>query len=321
MKGRARAAHHSNETSLALFDEASQAAAGQVIGSYSTSFGMGAKLLPPRMRTHIASIYAMVRIADEIVDTYQGADAGDVLDRFEAEVHRAMAGRFSADVIAHAFGLTARATGIDRTLVDPFFASMRMDLTLDRHDAESYARYIYGSAEVIGEMCLAVFLSTPQGPGEVPEDVRHGARQLGSAYQKINFLRDLGADVDSRGRVYFPGLDVTALTDADVAQIVAECRTELAVARGALAALPTRPRGAVLATVLIYEDLIRRIEATDARRLARTRVSVPRLTKITLAASALRTASKPGVAATVPPADGAEARKPTSTKAPGTGHA
>lgn len=294
MKGRARTAHHSNETSLALFDEASQAAAGHVIGAYSTSFGLGARLLPPRMRTHIASIYAMVRIADEIVDTYQGADAGEVLDRFEAEVHRAMAGRFSADVIAHAFGVTARATGIERGLVDPFFASMRMDLTLDRHDADSYERYIYGSAEVIGEMCLAVFVSTANGPGAPTEEIRHGARQLGSAYQKINFLRDVGADADSRGRVYFPGLDVEALTDADVAAIVAECRAELAVARTALGSLPSRPRGAVLATVLIYEDLIRRIEKTPAQRLPHTRISVPKLTKMKLAASALRSASRSG---------------------------
>ncbi|WP_062070572.1 phytoene/squalene synthase family protein [Demequina sediminicola] len=295
MTGSGHRAHHTDETSLALFDSASQAAAAQVIRHYSNSFGLGTRLLPPVTRTHIASIYAMVRIADEIVDTYRGPDTAAVLDAFEVQVHQAMNGRFSADVIAHAFGVTARATGITRELVDPFFASMRMDLTVTEHDAASFDTYVYGSAEVIGEMCLAAFLATGDGPADVPDELRAGARKLGSAYQKINFLRDLGADLETRGRVYFPGLDVTEMSDADVASLVIECRAELAAARATLPGLPLAARRAVLATVMIYEELLERISKVPAQKLVTTRVSVPRLKKLSLAASAMRAAKQESV--------------------------
>ncbi|MDE0572097.1 squalene/phytoene synthase family protein [Demequina sp. B12] len=267
--------HHDNETSLELFDEASQAAAAQVIARYSSSFGMGAKLLPRAMRVHIASVYAMVRVADEVVDTYRGEDAGEVLAGFEAQVHRAMSGRFSPDVIAHAFGVTARAVGIDRSMVDPFFASMRMDLTDTEHDAESFAQYVHGSAEVVGEMCLAVFMNTGRAPQPVPEHVRSGARRLGAAYQKVNFLRDLGSDYEERGRTYFPDVDVPTMTDADVARLTADCRADIAAAKVTLPELPQRPRAAVATTVAIFEDLLARIEATPAQELVATRVRVP----------------------------------------------
>lgn len=287
-----RDVHHTNETSLALYDEASQAAAAQIIRKYSSSFGLGARMLTPAMRTHISSIYAMVRVADEIVDTYQGDDAAEVLADFEASVTRALAGRFCADVIAHAFGVTARQVGIGHELVDPFFASMRMDLTDTTHDDESFARYVHGSAEVIGEMCLAVFLATEEGPAEPSEEVRAGARALGAAYQKINFLRDLGADLESRGRVYFPGLTVESLDDATVAVLAHDCRSDLDRARTTLPALPKRARGAVSATLAIYDDLLTRIEATPASALPHTRVSVPRPVKLALTARAIAASRK-----------------------------
>ncbi len=275
MSAARRAVHHDNETSLALFDEAAAAAAAQVISRYSTSFGLGARLLPRAMRGHIASIYAMVRIADEIVDTYRGDDAGEVLNAFEAQVHRAMDGGFSADVVAHAFGVTARAVGIGRDLTDPFFASMRMDLTRTAHDAASFATYIYGSAEVVGEMCLAVFMNVSTGPATIDESFRAGARRLGAAYQKVNFLRDMAADADERGRTYFPGLSLDTLTDADVAALVTDCRADLAAARITMPRLPHGARRAVQVTADIYDDLLARIESTDARTLATTRVRVP----------------------------------------------
>lgn len=270
-----RAVHHDNETSLALFDEAAQAAAAQVISRYSTSFGLGARLLPRAMRGHIAAIYAMVRVADEIVDTYRGADTSEVLDGFEAQVLRAMEGRFSPDVVAHAFGVTARTVGIGRELTDPFFTSMRMDITRTTHDEASFAAYVHGSAEVVGEMCLAVFLNIATGPRPLPDDLRAGARRLGAAYQKVNFLRDLGSDADERGRTYFPGVTLESLDDATVAALVADCRADLAAARVTMVRLPAGARRAVEVTADVYDELLDRIAATDASVLARTRVRVP----------------------------------------------
>ncbi|MFV0287665.1 MAG: phytoene/squalene synthase family protein [Demequina sp.] len=279
MRGKGAAGHHDDDTSLALFDRAAAAASAQVIAHYSTSFGLGARLLPRHMRGHIANIYAMVRVADEIVDTYRGDDAAEVLDRFEAEVRRAMSGRFSADVVAHAFGATATSVGISRAMVDPFFASMRMDLTVTDHDEASFAAYVYGSAEVIGEMCLAVFMNAGRGPAPLDPELAAGARRLGAAYQKVNFLRDLGADAETRGRSYFPGIDPARLTDSQVATLVDDCRADIAAARATVDGLPRRARSSVATTVDIYEDLLDRIAATPASALAGGRVRVPGLTK------------------------------------------
>lgn len=272
------------DTSLELYDKAAQAAAAQVIARYSTSFGVGARLLPRAMRRHIESVYAMVRVGDEIVDTYMGADADALLDGFEAEVHRAMNGRFSTNLVAHAFGATAREVGIDRTMVDPFFASMRMDLERTEHDQASFERYVFGSAEVVGEMCLAVFVNTGAGARPLDEDLRAGARRLGAAYQKVNFLRDLGADSDRLGRSYFPGITAATLTDQQLAGLVADCRSDIEAARATLPGLPRRARIAVGTTVDIYERLLAQIETTPASALVATRVRVGDPTKIALAA-------------------------------------
>ncbi|WP_084039044.1 phytoene/squalene synthase family protein [Demequina sp. NBRC 110053] len=269
---------------LELYDRAARAAAADVLGAYSTSFTLGARLLPRRQRQHVECVYGMVRVADEIADTYGGPDAGTLLDGFESEVHAAMGGAFSTNLIAHAFGMTARAVGIDRELVDPFFASMRMDLERTEHDQASLARYIHGSAEVVGEMCLAVFVNTDEGPRPVDPELREGARRLGAAYQKVNFLRDLGADSRSLGRSYFPGVTAENLDDEQLAALVAECRRDLDAARGPMAALPRRAQVAVRTTLDIYERLLERIAATPARSLGDRRIRVPNQTKLVLAA-------------------------------------
>ncbi|MDN4480538.1 phytoene/squalene synthase family protein [Demequina muriae] len=268
---------------MALYDEAAQAAAAQVIARYSTSFGMGARMLSATQRRHIESVYAMVRVADEIVDTYQGADAGELLDGFEAEVWRAMTSGYSTNLVAHAFGATASAVGITREQTDPFFASMRMDLDRAVHDEESFATYIFGSAEVVGEMCLAVFANSGSGPRPLDADMRTGARRLGAAYQKVNFLRDLGADEDRLGRSYFPGLTSSTLTDAGVAALVADCRADVAAAEACLTGLPRRSAAAVRTTIDIYARLLDEIESTPAQSLAGARVRVANGTKLYLA--------------------------------------
>lgn len=270
--------------SLALYDATARDAAARVIARYSTSFGLGTRLLGRAMRAHIEAIYAMVRVADEVVDTYRGDDAAAQLERFVAEVHGAMDGGFSTDLVAHAFGLTAREVGITREQTEPFFASMRMDLTRTVHTRDSLAAYIFGSAEVVGEMCLAVFVNTGRGPRPLDPDVRAGARRLGAAYQKVNFLRDLASDTSDLGRSYFPGVTAATLTDATLATLVADCRADIRAAEATLPALPRRARVAVGTTIDIYARLLRQIEATPARELVRRRVRVADPIKAALAA-------------------------------------
>ncbi len=289
MRGRQRRTHHDNLTSLGLYDSTAIAASHVVIGRYSNSFGAGARLLAPATRTHIASIYAMVRVADEIVDTYRGDDARAILDGFEREVHGAMAGGFSANVVAHAFALTSRACGIGTDLTEPFFASMRMDLDVTEHTQASFDRYVYGSAEVIGEMCLDAFVaSEPRADGSpcpAPDaSIREGARRLGAAYQKINFLRDLAMDDGTLGRSYFPGVTAATLDDATLARLVDDPRADIHAAQACLPALPRRSRIAVATTIDIYTRLLRRIAATPAARLCTTRVRVPDAVKLAIVA-------------------------------------
>ncbi len=274
---------HAPDTDLALYDRTAHDAAAQVIARYSTSFGLGTRLLPRAMRRHIENVYAMVRVADEIVDTYRGPDAGDLLDSFESEVNAAVTRGFSTNLVAHAFGRTAAAVGIGHAQTDPFFASMRMDLERTEHTEESFARYVYGSAEVVGEMCLAVFLNTGRGPRPLPTETAEGARRLGAAYQKVNFLRDLGADEDALGRSYFPGVSAGALDDATLARLVADCRDDVVAAERCLPSLPRRARVAVGTTIDIYVELLDRIESTPAHELSLRRVRVPDSAKAVLA--------------------------------------
>ncbi len=274
---------HDNATSLALYDETARDAAAQVIARYSTSFGLGARLLDRRTRTHITSIYAMVRVADEIVDTYRGDDAREQLDRFERDVHAAMDGTFSTNLVAHAFGLTARAVGIERDQTEPFFCSMRTDLDTCDHTQASFDRYVFGSAEVVGEMCLAAFLATPEGPATIDDDTREGARRLGAAYQKINFLRDLADDTSALGRSYFPGVTAATLDDAKLRELVDDARIDINAAEACLPALPSRARVAVQTTIDIYRRLLTKIAHTPAERLVSTRVRVANPVKVAYA--------------------------------------
>jgi phytoene/squalene synthetase len=272
----ARAAGH------ALYDRTAARASRAVLAGYSTSFGLGTRLLGPRARRDIEAVYALVRIADEVVDTRGGDDAGAMLDELEAQTARAMAAGFSTNLVVHAFARTAQRVGIGPEQVDPFFASMRADLTVRVHDRDSYERYVYGSAEVVGLMCLQVFLNAdrlPREPVRRPDaETVEGARALGAAFQKINFLRDLGADSGELGRSYFPGVGPDGPTDAQLAAILDEIGDDLARARAALPRLPRRARTAVTATLALYDRLLEDLAATPPERVlaTRVRVSTPR---------------------------------------------
>lgn len=298
--------------SAALYDRTAARASRAVLAGYSTSFGLGTRLLGPRARHDIEAVYALVRIADEVVDTRGGADAGALLDELEAQTGRALESGWSTNLVVHAFARTARRVGIGHAEVDPFFASMRADLTVRVHDRASYERYVYGSAEVVGLMCLQVFLNADRRPGDPvrrPDDATvDGARALGAAFQKINFLRDLGADAGELGRCYFPGVASTGPTDAQLTEILAEIGDDLARARAALPRLPRRARAAVAATLALYDRLLAELAATPPEQVlaSRVRVSTPRKVAVlvrTLAAQAADAVPRRGGAA----ADGAGA--------------
>ncbi len=291
MSDAARPRDADNHTSMELYGVAAHEAAAVMLRRYSSSFTAGARLLGDPQRAMIEDIYGLVRLADEIVDTYRGDDAGELLDALEADTYASLARGYSTNVIVHAFADTASATGIGRDQVEPFFASMRMDLRQTVHDQESFERYVFGSAEVVGEMCLLVFLS---GSGRSPSGrAITGARRLGSAYQKVNFLRDLATDSEELGRTYFPGVTAESLDDDALAELVADCAADLDAARACLDELPRRPRTAVLASIEIYGALLRKIARTPAPQLLRARIRVSGLRKVILtgkavAASAVR---------------------------------
>jgi 15-cis-phytoene synthase len=252
-------------TGMALYDETAARASRVVLTGYSTSFALGTKLLGSRARRGIESVYALVRIADEIVDTHRGPDAGELLDELEVTTARALETGFSTNLAVHAFARTARRVGIGHSEIDPFFASMRMDLTVLVHDRDSYEKYVFGSAEVIGLMCLAVFLDAahPGGrPARPDARLRAGAQALGAAFQKVNFLRDLGADYHGLGRSYFPGITPESLDQRGVDEILAEIARDLATARAALPGLPRRARWAVASALGLYDRLVSELAQT-----------------------------------------------------------
>ena len=278
---------------LRRYDRMAVAAAHRVIATYSTSFSLATRLLSPRVRSDIRSLYAMVRIADEIVDgTFQAGGGSDdecrtLLDAYEQAVLSAPHQRCHVDPVLHAYALAARRCDFDPDHIRAFFASMRRDLTQDTHDQDSFDEYVYGSAEVIGLLCLQVFLADHPVTDEQRARLEAGARSLGSAFQKVNFLRDLSEDAGVLGRSYFPEVDVTSLTEEDKARLVSEIRRELADAESVIPLLPGAARAGVLAAADLFAELTDRIEATPAPVLLRSRISVPQHTKAVILAKAV----------------------------------
>lgn len=276
------------------YDAVAVETAAVVIRRYSTSFGLAARLLGPAVRQDVRNIYALVRIADEIVDG-AASDAGlddasitRTLDELEQETERAMAIGYSANLVVHAFSLAARRGGIGVDLTRPFFASMRADITDVEHTQESFDAYVYGSAEVVGLMCLKVFLAGERRtPGQVAQ-LEEGARRLGAAFQKVNFLRDLAADFAGLGRSYFPGIRVDAFSEADKVRLLDDIDADLAASARTVPALPTSSRRAVVLAHELFAELSRRIRATPASELVTTRVRVPNPVKAQIAVRAAR---------------------------------
>lgn len=280
---------------LDRFTRTAEIAATDVIRTYSTSFGLASRLLGRRHRQHVRNIYAMVRIADEIVDGVaaeaglDGSAQSAALDAYIAETHRAMRLGYSSDLVLHAFARTARESGIGEDLTQPFFDSMRADIAGDAgftaHDSASHERYVYGSAQVVGLMCLRVFLRDEHRTDIEHSTLDHGARQLGSAFQNVNFLRDLADDTDRLHRGYLGGS--ARLTDADRDAWVRTIHGELDDAAAAIPLLPRDARAAVRSAHALFSALTQRVATTPADELYRRRVRVPDPLKAALAGRAV----------------------------------
>lgn len=277
-----------------LYDALSDRVAADVIRRYSTSFTLASRLLSPPVRTDVVNLYAVVRIADEIVDG--AADAAgeppervhDLLDSYEDAVLGAAERPFHTDPVLHAWAGTARRCRLDPDHMRAFFASMRSDLDPVVHDEESLAVYIHGSAEVIGLMCLDIFLTHDRWTRSAAELrwLREGASALGSAFQKINFLRDLGTDTTRLHRSYL-GTD----PNAGFARLLDDCVVELDTGAARIPALPRGARTGVAAATGLYRELTRRLREMPLNELTGpdpVRVSVPRTTKTLLAVKALK---------------------------------
>lgn len=276
-----------------LYDHVAEETASVVIRRYSTSFGLASRLLAPSIRRHVENIYALVRVADEVVDG-GAADAGldplataRVLNDFERDTEAALDSGYSTNLVIHAFARTARATGFSRELTQPFFASMRMDLVQTEHDSDSFETYVYGSAEVVGLMCLCTFLQGMQVSPTELERFEHGARKLGAAFQKVNFLRDLSADFETLGRSYFPDVSVESFSEADKIRLLDDIDSDLRESAAVVPLLPAGSRRAVALAQGLFTELSERLRATPAERLVRTRVRVPNSVKLRIAAGAL----------------------------------
>ncbi len=269
-----------------LYDLTAARTSRVVLAAYSTSFGLGARLLDAPTRDGIDAVYGLVRIADEVVDTRRGDGAADLLDELEAETARALDRGWSTNLVVHSFARRARC-GFGHDEVDPFFASMRTDLTVRVHDRESYERYVYGSAEVVGLMCLAVFLNARRRPGEplrVPDPVLVGApARSARRSRRSTSCATCAPTTTSSGARTCPASSPAACAAGTSRRSAAEVEGDLAAARAALPGLPVRPRIAVAATVAVYERLLARLAATPPEDILRARVRIPDTMKVALA--------------------------------------
>lgn len=255
-----------------LFDELSQQCSSFTTKKYSTSFSLATKILDKSIRGPIYNIYGFVRFADEIVDSFHDYDQEVLLDRFEAETWLSIEEGISLNPILNSFQAVVRRYGIDKELIEAFFASMRSDLSVSEYEQESYETYIYGSAEVVGLMCLRVF--TYDAP-ESYDSLVEPARRLGAAFQKINFLRDLAQDYNELNRQYFPKIDFAKFNQLDKLMIEHEIEEDFKAALPGVKALPKKARLGVLLAYRYYYSLFQKIRETPAQQVIHSRIRIP----------------------------------------------
>ncbi len=250
---------------------------------YSTSFGSASRLYDSSIRPHIFNIYGWVRVADEIVDTYKGDDAREVLDNFKKDTYRALETGFSTNPIIHSFVATAKQYKFGSELIDPFLSSMEMDITPPvKYTRALYDKYIYGSAQVVGLMCLRVFTD---GNESTYAHLKPGAEALGAAFQKVNFLRDFAEDTRTLGRSYFPEVKNNILDDATKDKIVLDIKHDFSHSIPALHQLPKNSKTAVTVATRYYFALLIKLDETPASIISTSRVRITDLKKAQILAS------------------------------------
>lgn len=265
-----------------LFDELSYKVSKVVTEKYSTSFSLGILALKPSIRPSIYAVYGYVRLADEIVDSFHDYDKALLLERFKTQTWSALEEGISLNPILQSFQETVHKFAIDKTLIEQFLHSMEMDLQQMDYNSDLYKEYILGSAEVVGLMCLQVFT---EGNKEAYETLKPYAMKLGSAFQKVNFLRDLKEDYDVLGRTYFPNIDMRVFNNQIKSQIEHEIEVEFKEALVGIKKLPSSSKFGVYLAYKYYLSLFKKIRNTPAEKIMNQRVRIPNGQKLSLAMS------------------------------------
>ncbi|MEJ2585063.1 MAG: phytoene/squalene synthase family protein [Robiginitalea sp.] len=266
----------------ALFDSISARCSKLVTNRYSTSFSLATKMLAGSIRQDIYNIYGFVRFADEIVDSFHEYDKKELLDRFEDDLEHALTNHISLNPILNSFQETYHRYAIPHHLVASFLKSMRMDLSKKVYKTEAeYREYIYGSADVVGLMCLCVFV---KGDRDKYEQLKEPAMALGSAFQKVNFLRDLKADYDGLERTYFPNTNLLELDEVSKSQIVAEIEEDFRKGYQGILKLPSESKFGVYMAYRYYSKLLNKLRRLPSVEIKNSRVRVPNYEKVGLLA-------------------------------------
>ncbi|MBN1300706.1 MAG: phytoene/squalene synthase family protein [Melioribacteraceae bacterium] len=263
-----------------LYDSVSYKMSKQLTQSYSTSFSFGIKAFTPEYRDPIYAIYGFVRIADEIVDTFHGFDKKDLLDKFRRDTYDAIDNGISTNPVLHSFQKVVKDYGINREYIGAFLDSMEMDLSNSTYKREKYDNYIYGSAEVVGLMCLKVFVK--EDPSKF-DQLKEAARLLGSAFQKVNFLRDIKSDLEERGRIYLPNLNAEIEINDDNKKLLEnEIEREFHEALAGIMKLPIGVKLGVYSAFLYYQRLFAKIRKCSVSKLKKDRVRISNVHKFFL---------------------------------------
>jgi phytoene/squalene synthetase len=255
-----------------LFHEVSQDCSRITTEKYSTSFSSAIKLLHKDLRTPICNIYGFVRFADEIVDTFHGFDKALLFEEFKKATYDAIERGISLNPILHSFQMTVNQYGIDHALIDAFLYSMELDLGKHTYDRAGYETYIYGSAEVVGLMCLYIFC---EGNQTQYDALKPAAKSLGSAFQKVNFLRDVKADFEGLDRMYFPDCDFANFTQADKLAIEQDIQKDFDEAYAGILHLPIKARFGVYVAYKYYLSLFKKIQRLEPAHILESRVRIP----------------------------------------------
>ena len=266
-----------------LFNELSEQCSRATTEKYSTSFSSAIKLLHPGQRAPICNIYGFVRFADEIVDTFHQFNKEKLLEEFKSDTYAAIVRGISLNPILHSFQMTVSQFHISPELIDAFFSSMEMDLSKTAYDTERYRKYIFGSAEVVGLMCLYVFC---EGDEQLYQKLKLPAQSLGAAFQKVNFLRDVKADFEQLNRTYFPEVDFRNFTPAMKQQIEQDITKDFKEAFKGIVQLPSKARFGVYVAYKYYLSLFKKIKKTNPALILEQRIRIPNYRKAYILAKA-----------------------------------